>query len=403
MDIIDSTMMGLNCGYDTDCTCATAGAIAGIIAGAKAIQEKYGFTDMGYVLGVDIKRESDRLSDLAKDVCAVGLTIADELNRDIEITNAEGIKRVPKTKKVNSLDISVEYCGLPSIGPGERTRVNLHVRNNLSRNFRGTLELVPPEGLGVDKTSVPLEIKGGSRGIVELEFSVSEKIGILYETNIITARLLGKNEVFAEYRFGISGAAAWKLYGPFYDNYIKLPDMNYWEGYGRYITGTDTNDVLDKTRNYHLNFTSDIDKEYLPEPGLAGPGPETSNPVWRRVNTHTDRFCFNDLVKREGPGVIYLERFLYSPDDRQVGIQIGFTDPCKVWVNGTLLMANDTHAWNTNENRHFYPVAIKKGNNRILVKLQRNGLDTTFTLVYSLNSAVCATHVTDFGSVVSGI
>jgi ADP-ribosylglycohydrolase len=396
-DIIDSTMMGLNCGYDTDCTCATAGAVAGIIAGAKVLQETYGFTDMGYVLGVDITRGSDRLADLAKDVCAVGLTIADELNRDLTITGAKGIKRVPKTKKAGSLDISAEYYGLPSIGPGETARINLRIGNNLSRDFRGTLELVPPEVLAVDTPSVPIEIKGGSEESISLEFSVPEHIGILYETNIITAKLIEKNEVFTEYRFGISGAAVWKLYGPFYDNYVKLPDMDYWESYSRHITGTDANDVLDKTRNYHLNFTSDIDTEYLPEPGLAGP----ENPVWRWVNTHTDRFRFGDLVKREGPGIIYLERLLYSPDDRRVGIQIGFTDPCKVWLNGTLLMANDTHAWNTNENRHFYPVAIKKGINRVLVKLQRNGLDTTFTLVYSINSATCATHVTDFGSAIS--
>jgi ADP-ribosylglycohydrolase len=398
MDIIDSTMMGLNCGYDTDCTCATAGAIAGIVAGAKEIERKYGFTDMGYVLGVDIKRNSDRLTDLAKDVCAVGVTIADELNRDVKITGVEGVKRVPAVKIIKDLGLSVEYCGLPSIEPGEKTRVNLYIKNNLSRDFRGTLELVLPEGFGVDKTSVPLVVKGGSTERINLEFFVDEKIGILYESNIITAKLIENGETYTEYRFGISGAAVWKLYGPFYDNYISLPDMNYWESYYPHITGLDNNDGMDKTRNYHLNFTSNIDKEYLPEPE-----PEKSNPAWRWVSTHTDRFCFGDLVEREGPGVIYLERFLYSPDDRHAGVQIGFTDPCKVWVNGQLLMANDTHAWNTNENRHFYPVPIKKGSNRILVKLQRNGLDTTFTLVYSMNSATCATHFTDFGSIVSGV
>ncbi|MDR0730122.1 MAG: ADP-ribosylglycohydrolase family protein [Treponema sp.] len=395
MDIIDSTMMGLNCGYDTDCTCATAGAVAGIVAGAEALREKYGFTDMGYVLGVNIKRDSDRLTDLAKAVCAVGVTIADEINRDVKITNTELVKRVPKTKKMNDMDISVEYCGLPSAGPGEKAQVSLHIKNNLSRTFTGTLELELPEGWSTDGSSRPLEVNGGCKEIINVEFFVSEKIGILYECNIITAKLLEKDKVFTEYRFGISGAAVWKLYGPFYDNYINLPDMNYWESYYPHIAGADKNDGMDKTRNYHLNFTSDMDKEYLPEPE-----PEKSNSVWRRVNTHTDRFCFSDLVKREGPGIIYLERLLYSPEDRQAGIQIGFTDPCKVWVNGELLMANDNHAWNTNENRHFYPAAIRKGGNRILVKLQRNGLDTTFTLVYSMNSATCATHFTDFGSIV---
>lgn len=394
----------MNCGYDTDCTCATAGAVTGIIAGAQKLQEKYGFTDSGYVLGVNITRSSDRLVDLAKDVCAVGVSIADELNRDVIITNAKSIPRVPKTKEVRDLDISIEYHGLPSVGlpseggPYETVHISLHIRNNVSRSVRGTLELVLPEGLNVDKASTPLEIQGGGNASINLEFSVSKTIGILYERNIISAKLIENNEVHTEYRFGISGAAVWKLYGPFYDNYVKLPDMNYWEGYGSHITGTDTNDIMDKIRNYHLNFTSDIDNAYLPEPD-----PAQSNPAWRWVSTHTDRFRFGDLVKREGPAVIYLERLLYSPDDRQVGIQIGFTDPCKVWLNGQLLMANDTHAWNTNENRHFYPVVIQKGINRVLVKLQRNGLDTTFTLVYSLDSATCATHVTDFGSLVSEV
>ena len=45
-DMIKTGMMALNCGFDTDCTCATAGAVLGFIAGADAIIEKHGWNDV---------------------------------------------------------------------------------------------------------------------------------------------------------------------------------------------------------------------------------------------------------------------------------------------------------------------------------------------------------------------
>ena len=64
-------LIALNCGYDTDCTCATAGAILGIIGGAGAIPEQWKWqAEDTFVVGIDVRRPSDRISDLATDTCA---------------------------------------------------------------------------------------------------------------------------------------------------------------------------------------------------------------------------------------------------------------------------------------------------------------------------------------------
>ena len=76
-DMIKTGMMALNCGFDTDCTCATAGAVLGFIAGADAIIEKYGWNDIRYILGVECERRSDRVIDLAEDIAMLGAYLSD--------------------------------------------------------------------------------------------------------------------------------------------------------------------------------------------------------------------------------------------------------------------------------------------------------------------------------------
>ena len=62
-DIIKTSMMALNCGFDTDCTCATAGAVIGILRGADELKVAYDLTEATYVLGVRCDRRSDKIFD----------------------------------------------------------------------------------------------------------------------------------------------------------------------------------------------------------------------------------------------------------------------------------------------------------------------------------------------------
>jgi hypothetical protein len=83
-EFFDTTMVAMKCGFDTDCVCATAGAILGIHHAATGLMSRYDVVDQSYKLGVDVKRRSDRLSDLAEDIARMG-RIFGESNRAVEI------------------------------------------------------------------------------------------------------------------------------------------------------------------------------------------------------------------------------------------------------------------------------------------------------------------------------
>lgn len=64
----------LKCGYDADCTCASAGAVVGIIKGRSGLTEDVReLINDRFVIGIDIKRSSDKISRLAEDSLAVAM------------------------------------------------------------------------------------------------------------------------------------------------------------------------------------------------------------------------------------------------------------------------------------------------------------------------------------------
>src|SRR5690606_2726556 len=80
-------LIALNSGYDTDCTCATAGAILGIVSGASAIPESWKMQAKDtFVVGIDVQRPTNRISDLATDTCRVGVALSRASNTGTQIT-----------------------------------------------------------------------------------------------------------------------------------------------------------------------------------------------------------------------------------------------------------------------------------------------------------------------------
>jgi hypothetical protein len=66
----------------------------------------------------------------------------------------------------------------------------------------------------------------------------------------------------------VVGAAVWKMYGPFWENNVTIPPMDYWASYYTHIQGKDENDTEDMVRVYHLNAIADINKAFMKEPSL---------------------------------------------------------------------------------------------------------------------------------------
>lgn len=400
-DFIETTMISLNCGYDTDCTCATVGAILGIIYGAKFLMERYSFIDTGYILGVNVKRRSNLLYDLAEDTCRVGLTVNSSINKAVEIYDFPEFEPVPTNRKMNNIEISVHYPELPALGIGESRNFDLLLKNCSADIVTGLLEITLPHGWKSNFNQISLDIPINSSQIINLVLSIPKAIKELCEKNIISLCFRPDIGDAVHYTFGVVGAAVWKMYGPFWENNLTLPSMDYWTSYYKYIKGADEQATMDITRIYHLSTIANIQTEFLPEPSLSvTPEQKKVSPSMegKLINIYTDKFSVNNFIGLQGPCVLYLERFIEMSEEKSVGIQIGHTDAYKFWVNGELLSEAFDPDWCTNENKHLLNVKLIKGTNRIIFKLSRRTEKADFSLFYSTTGTM-TDHYFDFVSI----
>lgn len=73
-DMRDTINIALKCGYDTDCTCASAASIIGIIKGYKGLGSE--ITDLikdYFICGINVQRKSDSIRDLAEETAELAL------------------------------------------------------------------------------------------------------------------------------------------------------------------------------------------------------------------------------------------------------------------------------------------------------------------------------------------
>jgi len=85
-DMRDTINIALRCGYDTDCTCASAASIVGIIKGYSGLEpEISGLINDYFICGIDIERKSDSIKDLAAEAAQLAMQTP---NYEIEIVNA---------------------------------------------------------------------------------------------------------------------------------------------------------------------------------------------------------------------------------------------------------------------------------------------------------------------------
>lgn len=85
-DMRDTINIALKCGYDTDCTCASAASVVGIIKGFNGLgKEITGLINDYFICSVDVVLESDSIRDLAAETAAFALKTP---NYDVEFTDA---------------------------------------------------------------------------------------------------------------------------------------------------------------------------------------------------------------------------------------------------------------------------------------------------------------------------
>ncbi len=398
-DIVKAGMDALNCGFDTDCTCATVGAIIGLVLGGRALESLYGWKDIKFVLGVRSDRRSDRVYDFAEDIALLGKDW-----NPATIVGGEGKAFAYEPRPAISV-CTVKYpltsAGYPdcSITVGETKTVTLRFQNSTAADASVAFRA---EGLGLSAEGT-LPVAAGSIADVPVTVSVPADLAILPETNLYTVTYTACG-VEATHTFGLVGAALWKATGPIWrtdpvcttEKLLAVP--NYWHlmQTGHLYKG----DSTDIVRRFHLNMAVDTDTPYLSADELFAPlsdAPDTTYEETLFVQRQ-DSFRLEDVYGFAAPSVCYLSRELVSPADETVCVQVGHSSPFALYINGELICERRVCDTFDAENVHVQNVHIRKGINRIVLRLCRVNADAKYSLIFS-EGATCATHIVHYASV----
>lgn len=396
-DFIQTLMIAVNGGFDADCTCATAAAILGILIGAKGLAERYGFTDPSYKLSIPLERKSYRLDDLAAETCRIGVACTAEFTPGLQLIEAPKLDPLPSAPKL-PFQIEIDYGNDPVIGWGETKALRIEVTAPVAA-FDGEVTLDLPEGWKSSWTKKAFRLAAGGKLVLRLRVTVPKKVRLLSEKNLLELQFRSET-VQQRHAFGLVGAQVWKVYGPYWKNFIDLPVKALGAGYYDSFPLAPPDAVSTLTRNYHLNTLPQTEVPGFPEPDGSINDParlHLARPDFTISQTREDRFAVGDLIGFQGPCTVYAERFLHSPDERIVHLQIGCTDAFRLWLNGKLIGASDKSDWWTGENFLFRDIKLLSGENHLLLKLVRRSSEAWFSPVFTVGGT-CTPHVADLGS-----
>ena len=390
LDIIQTGMDCINCGFDTDCTCATAGAIIGLIKGADAMIREYDLQDVRYVLGVRSERRSDSVRDLAEDIALLGAALSGGA-----ITEAPH-KNFTFARSQYPLAFRVVYDNdSPVFHPGKSCGLTLTVTNVSDGPRQGEIRVC---GTALcDRFSCDLAAGAHMSRHYTVEFPADAKT--VSERNLYRATYRGGTEE-QEFTFGIVGALPWKVTGPIWRTdpicTTELLMENDYQ-YRKIIAAVPYDgNRRDISRRFHLNMAADTETAFCDPDGLFTPYAEAADTEYEESVFYQteDAFRIDDFSGFTAPATYYLSREILVPEDRNVFLQIGHTAPFAIWLNGELLARRDGCDTWTAENVHLDGVRLRAGINRIVVRLTRVNGDAKYNFTLA-KGTTCAEHYVD--------
>jgi len=389
MDVIKTSLMALNCGFDTDCTCATAGAVIGIIKGAKVLIDAYDLKQPTYTLGVTSFRRSNLISDLAEDIAKLGVEFAKGVNPVVKLNGAPEVHYDFDGKR--PFELKVEYLGMPSVSLGGSCDVVLYIKNNTARNALLSCSIETENGLICNMPTVRALVSAKGSANARFTFRLPIDADIVNDQNIIT--FTAKDEygvVVLMDTFGISGATPWKVSGPYWrtepicNTQIVLDNFDMAHPYeaamaNSAIEGNQT----DKVRHFHLNYATDVDTDYAGDTLFEPAEPE------RLIVIPQDSFTMDDLFGFRGPCAAYLSRIIVSDEERSLFLNVGYSSPFALYLNGELIARRDNFDNWTAENVHIPDVILRKGENCLVLRMTRANADAKYNVTFTYGMTCC--------------
>lgn len=357
---IDSVMLAVNCGFDTDCTGATVGAAIGILQGGAEISRICGVKDAEYKLGIRSPRTDCRVSVLAREVADLALRF----------------KAQPEAQE----GITVVQESTPTIGFGERHELVLRIRAGWHIDKATvTLKIAPPAVLERESFIVKFALEA----VIKKFAYIPEGVTSLPEG--MPGEVMLNGEVIG--RFGLSAKRRWQVYGPFWKNNVQIPPLEAGESYWKYIPSAG-DEFMDTLRFFHISSLPDekVDVAAL----LAGKGEERHHTEF--VDTDEDVIRLGHCTGFQGNSAYLFRTWFEVEEERTVGLQIGRNTPVRVWLNGELLAERDGNEMFYHETIHKLCVRLKKGINGLAFWIVKNNEDTRFSYEF-LAEGVCSDHL----------
>lgn len=374
----DTINITLKCGYDADCTCATAASVLGIVIGYKGIDpELKKLVKDKFILGIDVKRENNSIEYLSGETCEIGIEAAGSINMECEIAEVpEEVKIKQRKKEAPKVTISVECKECPAIGYDDNCIFYAAAMNNSNEVFEGELFFKDiPHGwkLLYDKLNVMLA-PGES---IKVENAVKTPVSVkeIPNTNILRAELVDGNGNFVSgCSFGIAGASVWKLAGPYIEALEKEDDPG--------LPSAHPEGCILPTLECMVNNAAYLDREYIDEGSISE---SIKKEDYIILNAYEDLLPVEQALTYSGQGCVYLMQELVSPEGREVWFVIGNSDGYRLWVNDELVQERDEiRLWTPYNNAGL--LKLKKGGNTIALKLLRRNGSLKFSFALRKNN-----------------
>ncbi|MHB1454524.1 MAG: ADP-ribosylglycohydrolase family protein [Saccharofermentanales bacterium] len=370
-DMETTITYALKCGYDADCTCATAGAVIGIINGYEAIPEDVkALLNDRYIVGIDVVRSNDSIATLAADTCKVGLG-NNLLSGAIEISEIpNGVAPAVWEKPAEKTEITIEYVEKPSIGFGDACNVFIYVTNITGKDIAGTYSFGNlPEGWEVRPLSGNITAGPGERVRIDAAFSTPPDLALLNQKNIIDF-ILAENDTaeITKFSFGIAGGLLWNVTGPYIQPREFVTDKSIPPCHG-------SDSTLPTVETMFSNMAVP-GKEYLDEELYVG-SPEQFG-IERAITAYEDLIPVDGSFGIIGEATFYMYTDLWFDEAAKTWAVIGNNDAYKLWINGSLIDAFDeSRVWQPQ--CHGTIVHFNKGANRVMLKLTRRTSSLNFS------------------------
>ncbi|MFD0715001.1 ADP-ribosylglycohydrolase family protein [Paenibacillus sp. GCM10027626] len=343
----DAILKAVNCGYDTDCTAATLGAILGMIAGPEGLPEKWvkpvgdrvvvSPPIKGFPAPANLDELTNRTIRMGKQVLAAwdtGIIVHPELPTDFAGAAAESSDYVRQlwerdvtldhrllprnTAEPLGLELVIDYGkGGPAIARRERKTITMTLTNRSQAPWRGTFEL-----------QVPADWQGEAAKAYNLEPGQAAELAFTVESSA-------------------AAAASYELTAIIH----RVHDGSPWSTWKEMI---------------YLTAAS----EWI----VSGPGGEAE----RQASFSGNRIGWNEVLKTEADGAYCARTTLHNPAERRLRLIVASNGLVAAKLNGETVI-NCTQAEEFMPAYHRAPgsqlveLTLPAGEHTLEVTAQKNG------------------------------